>query len=135
MWTCPACGRTFRNTNQSHYCGEKPRTIDEYILAQDETRQPDLWEMKRILNQALPDAEEHIAWSMPTLRKGHTICHFAASKQHIGYYVGSAAVEQFAHRLTPYKTNKGTIRIPYGKLDPQLIGDIAAWCAATGNHP
>ena len=22
MWKCPKCGRTFKNTNQEHYCGE-----------------------------------------------------------------------------------------------------------------
>ena len=36
MWTCPKCGRTFRNCNQSHYCGKAPETIEEYILGQPE---------------------------------------------------------------------------------------------------
>lgn len=36
MWKCPKCGRSFKNENQSHYCGKAPETIDEYILAQDE---------------------------------------------------------------------------------------------------
>ena len=36
MWKCPKCGRTFKNTNQDHYCGKTPETVDEYILAQDE---------------------------------------------------------------------------------------------------
>ena len=31
MWECPKCGRTFKNTNQDHYCGEAPKTIEEYI--------------------------------------------------------------------------------------------------------
>ncbi len=22
MWKCPKCGRTFKNENQSHYCGK-----------------------------------------------------------------------------------------------------------------
>ena len=35
MWKCPKCGRTFKNENQSHYCGKSPETVDEYILAQD----------------------------------------------------------------------------------------------------
>lgn len=36
MWKCPKCGRSFKNGNQSHYCGKAPETVDEYILAQDE---------------------------------------------------------------------------------------------------
>ena len=60
--------------------------------------------------------------------------YFAASKKHIGLYPGPAAVEEFAEELTNYKTDKGTIRIPYGNVDAELIKKIAAWCCETGNH-
>ena len=33
-----------------------------------------------------------------------------------------------------YKTDKGTIRIPYGKVDAELIKRIVLWCYETGNH-
>ena len=36
MWVCPKCGRSFKNTEQSHYCGKPPATIEEYIAAQPE---------------------------------------------------------------------------------------------------
>lgn len=134
MWKCPACGCEFKNTNQGHYCGEKPKTIDEYILAQDEDKRKDLREMQRIIREALPDAQERISWSMPTFWKKHNICHFAASKKHIGFYPGPEAVSEFTNRLTEYSTDKGTIRIPYGKIDAQLIADIARWCDETDNH-
>ncbi len=55
MWKCPKCGREFKNANQDHYCGEKPKSIEEYILAQDEEKRADLQEMQRILKAALPD--------------------------------------------------------------------------------
>ncbi len=35
MWNCPKCGREFKNTEQSHYCEDRPKTIDEYILSQE----------------------------------------------------------------------------------------------------
>ena len=35
---------------------------------------------------------------------------------------------------TAYKTDKGTIRIPYGKVDAELIKRIVLWCYETGNH-
>lgn len=31
-------------------------------------------------------------------------------------------------------TDKGTIRIPYGKIDADLIARIAAWCMVTDQH-
>ena len=134
MWTCPKCGREFKKNEQSHYCGEKPKTIDEYIQVQDEEKQGDLQYLRQILRDALPEAEERISWNMPTFWKKHNILHFAASKNHIGFYPGPAAVEQFAEELKDYKTNKGTIRIPYGKIDAELIEKIAKWCLGTDHH-
>ncbi len=134
MWKCPECGREFKHTGQDHACGEKPATIDEYIAAQDEEKQKDLIEIRRILAAALPEAEERISWSMPTYWKQHNICHFAAFRNHVGFYPGPEAVAFFADELREYKTDKGTIRIPYGKIDAALIGKIAQWCRETGSH-
>lgn len=90
--------------------------------------------MQRILRQALPDAEERISWSMPTYWKGQNILHFAASKKHIGFYPGAQAVAEFREELEQYSTEKGTIRIPYGEIDIDLVKRIAGWCLTTGNH-
>lgn len=133
-WKCPKCGREFRNKGQDHYCGEKPKSIDEYIESQSEELREDLRFLRRILREALPDAEECISWSMPTYRKGHNILHFAAFKKHIGFYPGAEAVTEFAAELEGYHVDKGTVRIPYGKIDPELISKIAKWCDETGNH-
>ena len=73
MWQCPKCGREFKKKGQSHYCGEKPKSIDEYILSQDEEKQEYLRYMRQILRSALPEAEERISWSMPTYWKGHNM--------------------------------------------------------------
>ena len=134
MWKCPKCGREFARTAQSHYCGEKPTTIDEYILSQDEDKRADLRAVRQALRAALPQAEERISWSMPTYWKGQNIIHFAASKKHIGLYPGSAAVQQFSRALQGYQADKGTIRIPYGQVDAALIEQIARWCMETGSH-
>ena len=99
MWKCPKCGKEFKNTNQNHYCGKKPETIEEYIMLQDEDKQADLFLIRQALKQALPEAEERISWSMPTYWKKHNILHFAASKKHIGFYPGPEAVEAFKEKL------------------------------------
>ena len=90
--------------------------------------------MRQTLQQALPEAEERISWSMPTYWKNHNILHFAASKKHIGFYPGSEAVKEFKEELKKYSVDKGTIRIPYGKLDVDLIKRIARRCLDTGKH-
>lgn len=130
MWTCPRCGRTFKNTNQSHYCGETPKTVNEYISTQPEAVRPQLLAVRNILRAVLPEAEERISWSMPTYWKGRNLIHFAASKKHIGLYPGEEAVRFFTEELKPYKTSKGAIQIPYnGQLPLELIAKIAKWCA------
>lgn len=136
MWTCPKCGRSFQKQNQGHYCGEAPKTVEEYIKAQPEEVQKYLEEVRKAIRKALPNAKERISWSMPTFWDGHNIIQFASFQRHIGLYPGPEAVEYFAERLVDYKTNKGTIQLPYQKPLPiELIEEIAAWCQKTGNHP
>ena len=127
-WKCPKCGREFSRQNQDHYC-VKPQNIDEYIVAQAAEIQPVLNELRGILRNALPEAQERISWSMPTYWKGKNIIHFAAAKKHIGLYPGDQAAVVFKDELAGFDVSKGTIRIPYNKpLPAQLIAKIARWC-------
>lgn len=127
-WKCPKCGREFARENQDHYC-VKPRTIDEYIEAQEETVRPRLHEIRAVIRGAIPEAEETISWSMPTYRKGRNIIHFAAARKHVGLYPGEEAVAWFAEELDGYEVSKGTIRLPYDRpLPADLIRRIAGWC-------
>ena len=128
MWKCPKCGREFARIEQQHYC-EKLRTIDEYIAAQRDSVQPKLCELRQILSAAIPEAEERISWSMPTLWKGQNLIHFAAQKKHIGLYPGDEASAVFSDDLQDYDVSKGTIRLPYDRpLPAELITKIAHWC-------
>ena len=128
MWKCPKCGREFSRQGQSHYC-EKPKTIDEYIAAQDEAVRPKLNEVRAILRSALPDAQERISWSMLTLWKGRSLIHFAAAKKHVGLYPGGEATAVFAEKLKGFDVSKGTVRLPYDReLPAELITQIAQWC-------
>ena len=137
MWKCPKCGRTFKNENQSHYCGKAPETVEDYILAQDEEIRDQLRQVRTVLVSRLPDAKEKISWSMPTYWKDHNIIHFAAQKKHIGLYPGPESVEFFSNKLDQagLKYSKGSIQIPYSdQLPLELIAEIADWCRETGNH-
>ena len=127
-WKCPKCGREFAKQDQQHFC-VKPKTVDEYIELQAENVQPKLREIRAIRQEAIPEDEECISWSMPTYRKGRNIIHFAASKKHIGLYPGGEATTVFADELSGYNVSKGTIRLPYDKdLPVDLITQIAMWC-------
>lgn len=127
MWKCPKCGRTFKNTEQEHFC-VKPNSIDEYIAVQPEEVRPLLQSIRETIRAAAPEATEKISWQMPTFWQGGNLIHFAAFKKHIGLYPGGEATTAFADRLTGYKTSKGTIQLPLGKpIDYELITDIVRW--------
>ncbi len=133
MWKCPKCNRTFKNTNQEHFCGKAPASIEAYISSQPTEVQPYLRQIKHTIETALPDAVEKISWSMPTFWKKHNLIQFAAFQKHIGVYPGPEAVQAFADRLGEYKTSKGAIRFPYEEPLPlELIADIARWCGDNG---
>ena len=129
MWRCPRCGREFKRTNQDHYCGKAPASIDEYILKQDAAIQPALITLRNAIHDAIPEAEEKIAWSMPTWKKKGNIISFAVSKNHIGVYIGEEAVAQFHERFQGIEIYKGNLRLKHNQEMPlSLISDIAKWC-------
>ena len=133
-WKCPKCGREFSRQNQDHSC-EKPQTVDAYIAAQEASVQPKLRRLRAVLQAALPEARECIAWSMPTYREGRNIIHFAAYKKHIGLYPGGEATTVFAEALKGFDVSKGTIRLPYDRdLPEDLIAQIADWCSAQARN-
>jgi len=130
MWQCPTCKRTFKNTNQSHYC-VKPETIDQYIAAQAPEVQPILHEICETIRGAAPEAVEKISCHIPTFWQEKNLVQLAAHKNHIGFYPGDEAVISFAERLTDYKTNKGCIHLPLGQPIPYgLIRDIVQYRVA-----
>ncbi|MBR4458317.1 MAG: DUF1801 domain-containing protein [Clostridia bacterium] len=130
-WKCPVCGREFIKKDQDHYC-VKPQTIDEYIAAQEESIRPRLQQLRSVIHEAIPDAEEKISWSIPTFWKGKNLIHFASFRKHIGLYPGDEAAVAFAERLAGFEVSKGTIRLPHDRdLPVKLIADIAKWCYAS----
>ncbi len=103
-------------------------TIKEYIENADKGIQPRLYEIYNTIQEAIPKAEEKIAWGMPTFWKGRNIIHFAPAKAHIGIYPGAEAIEVFSDRLKDYETSKGTLRLPNDKPLPlELITALAKW--------
>ena len=128
MWTCPNCGREFKRTNQSHFCGEAPQTVEAYLAAQSPGARAALRPLIEAVRAALPGATECVAWGMPTWKDGGNIIHLAAQKNHIGIYPGDDAVARFQARLADYATSKGSIRVRYDQgIDPALVAEIAVW--------
>ena len=102
--------------------------IDEYIRGFPKEIQNLLKEMKSTIQKAAPDAEEAIKYAMPTFVLNGNLVHFAAYKNHIGFYPAPSGIEAFKKELSAYEGSKGAIRFPLDKPLPlSLITKIVKY--------
>jgi len=107
------------------------KTIDEYILTFPPELQEILKTVRKIIKESAPDAEEKISYQMPTFVLYGNLVHFAACKNHIGFYPTPSGIEAFKQELTEYKTSKGSIHFPIKKRLPyELISNIVKFRVA-----
>lgn len=88
-------------------------TVDAYIEAQDEAVKPQLCELRALIQNLIPQAQETISWGMPTYVYYGNLVHFAAHKHHLGFYPGEDGITAFKTKLQPYKYSKGAVQFPY----------------------
>ncbi|HVR97594.1 MAG TPA: DUF1801 domain-containing protein [Thermoanaerobaculia bacterium] len=102
-----------------------PQNIDEYIAGVPEDVQEILQKIRTTIREAAPDAEEAIKYQMPTFVLKGNLVHFAAFKNHIGFYPAPRGIEEFKEELSAYEGAKGTVRFPFGEPVPfDLISRI-----------
>lgn len=118
MWVCEKCGRTFKRTNQGHYCGKAPESVDAYIALQASQTQAHVTELRRIIQRCVPDAAERIAWSMPMYQKDGQSISFAACKAHISLYVGMDVLERLKPQLCQFTIRKNAVYLLYDRPLP-----------------
>jgi uncharacterized protein YdhG (YjbR/CyaY superfamily) len=101
------------------------KTIDEYISTFPEDVRDILNTLRQTIRETAPEAEETISYQMPTFVLHGNLVHFAAFKNHIGFYPTPSGTETFKKELSPYKTAKGSIQFPIDQPIPlQLIRKI-----------
>ena len=102
-----------------------PKDIDEYIAGFPEDVQKLLQKLRMTIREAAPDAEEAIKYRMPTFTLNGNLVHFAAFKNHIGFYPAPRGIEEFKDELSVYKGAKGSVQFPLGEPIPfELVGRI-----------
>jgi uncharacterized protein YdhG (YjbR/CyaY superfamily) len=100
-----------------------PKTIDDYIAGFPPDIQEILEKIRTTIRQAAPDAEEAIKYQMPTFTLQGNLVHFAAFKQHIGFYPVPTGIEAFKEELSVYEGGKGSVRFPLDKPIPYNLID------------
>ena len=104
---------------------KKPADFGEYISAFPEQTQKLLEQLRTIVKEAAPDAEEVISYGMPAFRQNGMLVWFGAHANHIGFYPMASGIASFQKELTGFKGAKGTVRFPLDQpLPAGLITEI-----------
>ena len=106
-------------------------SIDEYIAAFPEDIQKILEELRGTIKAAAPDAVEKISYQMPTFALKGNLVHFAAFKNHIGFYPTPSGIQAFERELSVYESAKGSVQFPIDQPMPlELISKIVKFRVA-----
>ena len=97
----------------------KPGTIDEYLAPLDADKRAVLEELRRMIRDALPGAEECISYGMPAFRKNGVLFCFGAAKNHCALYGNTSGADN--DDLTGYAVSNGTIRFQPDKPLPESL--------------
>ncbi|HET7732791.1 MAG TPA: DUF1801 domain-containing protein [Paludibacter sp.] len=99
-----------------------PATTDSYIGSFPHETQQLLEQLRTIIKETAPEAEEKISYGMPGYKLNGMLIYFAGYVKHIGFYPGVACIVAFKEELSGYKTSKGTVQFPLNKpLPTELI--------------
>lgn len=100
-------------------------TIDAYIAAADPKVKPILRQIRKVVREAAPEAEEIISYRMPAFRQGGILIYFAAFKKHIGVFPPVTGDEKLIKAAAPYAGPKGNLQFPLDQPIPfKLISQI-----------
>jgi uncharacterized protein YdhG (YjbR/CyaY superfamily) len=102
-----------------------PKNIDEYIAGFPRDVQKLLKQIRTTIKKVAPDAEEAIKYGIPTFVLNENLVHFAAFKNHIGFYPTPSSIEAFKDELFQYESAKGSVQFPIDEPMPlSLIAKI-----------
>lgn len=106
-------------------------SVDEYIAAFPEETQKILEELRAVIKAVVPEAKEKISYQMPTFDLNGNLVHFAAFKNHIGFYPTPSGIEAFKQELSGYAGAKGSVQFPINQPLPlDLIRRIVEYRVA-----
>jgi uncharacterized protein YdhG (YjbR/CyaY superfamily) len=107
------------------------KTIDEYISQFPPEVQEILNKLRKVIKEAAPEAKEKFSYQMPTFYLKGNLVHFAAYKNHIGFYPTPSGIEAFRDKLSAYRGAKGSVQFPIDKPLPyELVSEIVKFRVA-----
>jgi uncharacterized protein YdhG (YjbR/CyaY superfamily) len=100
-------------------------SIDEYIATFPVNTQKKLKELRKIIKERVPEAQEKISYQMPAFYLNGNLVYFAGYSKHIGLYPAPSGIKTFEKELSKYKHAKGSVQFPLDEPLPiELIKKI-----------
>ncbi len=99
-------------------------TIDDYIASQPPEAQKILQELRSIIKEAAPDAEEILNYKVPSFtlvpggKREHQIM-IAGYAKFVSFYPFPSTITEFADDLKDFKLGKGSVQFPLNKPLPK----------------
>ncbi len=98
-----------------------PNRVDQYLAeVSSPTARSALQNLRKIILEEVPDAEEVISYGIPSYKFGEFFVSFAAFKSHCSFFPGHT-VADFTEELKNYKTSKGTVQFTPEKPLPDAL--------------
>ena len=104
------------------------KMVDEYISTLPNDVKEILDNLRKVIKETAPEAQEAISYNMPGYKLNGMLIWFAAAKNHIGLYPTASPIIVFKEALKDYKTSKGAIQFPIDKPIPMdLVREIVKY--------
>lgn len=98
-----------------------PANIDDYIAASAPAARSFLEEIRRVVREEAPEAEELISYRMPAFKQRGILIYFAAFRHHIGVFPPVSGDARLEKALEPYAGPKGNLRFPMDRPIPYSL--------------
>ena len=111
-------------------------TVDAYLDALDDRRKVALQQLRRIILETVPDAQESIQYNMSAYAYHGMLCAFASQKHYMSFYVlDGAIVDQHRDLLKGLSVGKGCIRFRSIDALPETTVRTLLQAVAAANEP
>lgn len=97
--------------------------VDDYLATVSEPQRSTLNELRQVLRELLPDAEECIAYQVPCFKlNGKGVAGFAAYKNHNSYFPFSGGVfKRIPEAVAGYTTTSGAMHFAMDAIPPREL--------------
>jgi uncharacterized protein YdhG (YjbR/CyaY superfamily) len=107
----------------------KPTTPDEYIAAFEPGVRERLVELRALISEAAPGAEEHISYGLPAFKLHGWLIYYSAAKNHLAISFPSYQIfKDLAAELDGHDVGKTSVRFPLDQpLPSRLIKTVVEY--------